>query len=157
MATKRESRTERHRYTVAEVNSALPEVTRRWASALELRAQLRLHHARLEDAGHSVSEKVPAGASPEVRRDHLVLLALRDTLRDELNAISDTGCVIRDLDTGLCDWPGEHAGREVWLCWRVGEPECGWFHGKDDGFAGRRPASELSTPVAPLPTARVRR
>ena len=151
----------RRRYTVSEVNDSIAEVTRRWTAALELRAQLRRHHARLEEAGYPASEKLPDDASPEVRRDHLVLLGLRDALRDELAAIGATGCVVRDLDTGLCDWLGEHGGREVWLCWRVGEPECAWYHGMEDGFAGRRPVSELLVaeppPAAPLPPARVRR
>ncbi len=147
----------RRRYTVAEVNRHLPAVTRRWTAALELRAQLRRYHARLEEAGHPAAEKLADDASPEVRRDHLVLLGLRDALRDELAAIGDTGCVLRDLDTGLCDWLGEHSGRDVWLCWRVGEPECAWFHGLDDGFGGRRPVSELTPPPAPLPVARARR
>lgn len=148
----------RRSYTVEEVNAFIPEVTRRWAAALELRAQLRRHHARLEDAGYPASEKLPPDAPPDVRRDHLVLLGLRDALRDELAAIGATGCIVRDLDTGLCDWLGEHGGREVWLCWRVGETECAWFHGIDDGFAGRRPVTELAPPPAvPLPPARVRR
>ncbi len=147
------------RFTVAEVNAALPEVTRRWTAALELRAQLRRHHARLEDAGHDLAEQVADDAPPDVRRDHLVMLGLRDALREELAAIAATGCVLRDLDTGLCDWPGQHAGGAVWLCWRVGEPACEWFHGKDEGFAGRRPVSELlePPPPAPLPVARARR
>lgn len=145
------------RYTLDEVNARLPEVTRRWAATLELRAQLRRLHARIEEAGFEASEEVDADAPPEVRRDHLVLLALRDALRDELAAIDATGCVVRDLDTGLCDWLGEHAGHEVWLCWRVGEPEVGWFHDLEAGFAGRRPVSELTPPPAELPPARVRR
>ena len=141
----------RRRFTVDEVNDALPEVTKRWAAALELRAQVRRHHERLEAAGQIVGDTPPAGASPEVKRDHLVLLAMRDALRDELTAIGATGCVVRDLDTGLCDWLGEHAGRDVWLCWRVGEPECAWWHDLEAGFAGRRPISELTVPPPQLP------
>jgi hypothetical protein len=147
----------RRRYTVEEVNEALPEVTRRWAAALELRAQGRMHQARVEAAGHTIADKLPASASADVRRDHAVLLALREALRDELAAIGVTGCVVRDLDTGLCDWLGEHGGRDVWLCWRVGEPECAWFHDLEAGFAGRRPISELTVPPAALPPARARR
>ncbi len=147
----------RRRYTIEEVNEALPEVTRRWAAALELRAQARRHQARLEAAGHVVADKPPPGADPEVRRDHAVLLGLRDALRDELAAIGATGCVVRDLDTGLCDWLGEHAGQDVWLCWRVGEPACAWFHELEAGFAGRRPISELAVTPMALPPARIRR
>lgn len=131
------------RFTVPEVNQLLPEVTRRWRSALELRGQLRRVHDRLEDEGISAGEVPDGDADPVVHRDHLVLLALRDSLHDELTAIGETGCIVRDLDSGLCDWLGEHGGEDVWLCWRIGEPALGWYHAIDAGFAGRRPVSEL--------------
>jgi hypothetical protein len=50
--------------------------------------------------------------------------------------------VVRDLDSGLCDFPARRAGRDVFLCWRVGEPEIGWWHEPDAGFRGRRPVDE---------------
>ncbi|HVK75539.1 MAG TPA: DUF2203 domain-containing protein [Kofleriaceae bacterium] len=145
------------RYTVEEVNQLLPEVNRRWQSVLELRAQIRRATDRLEAEGHTAGDPLPADASPEARRDHLVVVALRDSLRDELAAIGDTGCVVRDLDTGLCDWLGEHGGRDVWLCWRFGERELAWFHELDAGFAGRRPVSELTEPARSPESPRSRR
>ena len=139
------------RYTVGEVNQLLPEVTRRWLSALELRGQLRRVSDRLEAEGLTPGDEPPDDATPDLRRDHLVLMAMQDSLRDELAAIEQTGCILRDLDAGLCDWLGEHHGRDVWLCWRVGERELGWFHELDAGFAGRRPVSELLAEPEPRP------
>jgi hypothetical protein len=52
------------------------------------------------------------------------------------------GVVVRDLDSGLCDFPARRAGRDVFLCWQVGEPEIGWWHEPDAGFRGRRPLDE---------------
>ena len=36
------------------------------------------------------------------------------------------------------------SGRQVWLCWRLGEESVGWWHGLDTGFDGRRPLAELA-------------
>ena len=53
--------------------------------------------------------------------------------------IADLGVALRDLATGLCDFPAVIEGRPVYLCWRLGEPEVGWWHPRDAGVAGRRP------------------
>jgi hypothetical protein len=57
-------------------------------------------------------------------------------LVDEINA---HGAEVKDLDTGLIDFPALRNGETVLLCWRLGEDEIGFWHGTEDGFAGRRP------------------
>jgi hypothetical protein len=50
------------------------------------------------------------------------------------------GALVKDLDSGLVDFPARGpGGGDVLLCWKVGEPEIGFWHGPEDGFAGRRP------------------
>jgi hypothetical protein len=49
------------------------------------------------------------------------------------------GVLVKDLDRGLVDFPAVRDGEEVLLCWHVGEPEIGFWHGVDEGFAGRKP------------------
>jgi hypothetical protein len=64
-------------------------------------------------------------------------------LRGSMKALSAQGIVMRDLEAGLVDFSARSAsGREYWLCWRLGEPEVGYWHWPEDGFAGRRPVSE---------------
>ena len=46
---------------------------------------------------------------------------------------------VKDLDRGLVDFPCVHRGREVLLCWELGEDEVAFWHGADEGYAGRRP------------------
>ena len=46
---------------------------------------------------------------------------------------------MRDVDTGLLDFPSLREGETVLLCWQPGEPAVAWWHGVEDGFAGRRP------------------
>ncbi len=56
-----------------------------------------------------------------------------------LEKIESTGCVVKDLDVGLLDFPSIVNDEEVYLCWRVGEDRIRYFHRQDEGFAGRKP------------------
>jgi hypothetical protein len=49
------------------------------------------------------------------------------------------GVLVKDLDRGLVDFPALRADEEVLLCWQVGEDEVGYWHGLEEGFAGRKP------------------
>jgi hypothetical protein len=54
--------------------------------------------------------------------------------------IHELGALVKGLDDGLIDFPSRGpSGGDVLLCWKVGEPEIAWWHGPEDGFAGRRP------------------
>jgi hypothetical protein len=57
-------------------------------------------------------------------------------LVDEITA---HGAQVKDLDSGLIDFPALRRGETVLLCWQLGEDEIAWWHREDDGFAGRRP------------------
>jgi hypothetical protein len=67
----------------------------------------------------------------------------RDTSAERLKAVissvQESGCIIKDLDIGLVDFPTLFRGEEVYLCWKLGEPGIGFWHGTDEGFAGRKP------------------
>ena len=56
-----------------------------------------------------------------------------------VDEITSHGAEVKDLDTGLVDFPALHRGETVLLCWQLGEDEIVWWHRVDDGFAGRRP------------------
>jgi hypothetical protein len=49
------------------------------------------------------------------------------------------GVQIKDLDIGLLDFPWLREGEIALLCWRLGEAEIGYWHGIDEGYAGRKP------------------
>jgi hypothetical protein len=67
----------------------------------------------------------------------------RDLIKQHLELITGLGIQIKDLDTGLIDFPTMYQGEEVLLCWRLGEPAIGYWHTYQDGFLGRRPVSIL--------------
>jgi hypothetical protein len=56
-----------------------------------------------------------------------------------IRRIAELGAVVKDPAQGLLDFPALRRGEEVCLCWRLGEAELGYWHGLDEGFAGRKP------------------
>ena len=60
-------------------------------------------------------------------------------LREALLETEAAGCLVKDLDIGLIDFPCLVDRREVYLCWKLGEPAIGFWHGADEGFDGRKP------------------
>ena len=144
----------KHYFTVTEANQQLGDLRALFERVMQLRAQLKTLYQRLDRAGHAPREddlKGPAGEerddeeklSPEVTRDLSWFRGLVETLREQVDGIQGTGCLIKDIEVGLVDWPAMHAGREVLLCWRYGEPEVGFWHELHAGFRGRRPVAEL--------------
>jgi hypothetical protein len=60
-------------------------------------------------------------------------------LKQLLDNFEEIGCLVKDLDVGLIDFPALYRGMEVYLCWRFGEADIRFWHPIDEGFAGRRP------------------
>ena len=76
----------------------------------------------------------PDTGKPGARRDSAAA-----QLRDSMEAIEKLGCLLKDLDIGLADFPTLYRGREAYLCWKLGETAIRFWHGVDEGFAGRKP------------------
>jgi hypothetical protein len=60
-------------------------------------------------------------------------------LSEHVEGLTALGCQVKDVDTGLVDFPAVHRGQPVLLCWRLGEDEVAHWHGLTEGFAGRKP------------------
>ena len=56
-----------------------------------------------------------------------------------LEQVQALGVIVKDLDAGLVDFPSVRESEEVLLCWQLGEDDVAFWHGYDDGFAGRQP------------------
>jgi hypothetical protein len=65
--------------------------------------------------------------------------SVQQTLKAELEYLAERGILLRDPETGLVDFPAEHEGRRVLLCWRLGESDVAWYHEEHAGFSGRKP------------------
>ena len=64
-------------------------------------------------------------------------------LANFIDELSRLGVELKGPD-GLCDFPSIRDGREVYLCWRLGEPQVTFWHEKNTGFAGRQPIDRQS-------------
>ncbi len=77
------------------------------------------------------------------RRLRLRMQGLVDQMQATVARIDGWGITLRDIDTGLVDFPALVNGRQIWLCWRLGEGSVEWWHELEAGVAGRRPLIEL--------------
>ena len=77
-----------------------------------------------------------------VRSEHNRLIS---QIKDALDRIHSTGCVVKDLGAGLLDFPAILKNEEVYLCWRVGEDRIRFYHRQDEGFSGRKPIDPEDT------------
>ena len=64
---------------------------------------------------------------------------LEESLRSSIERIHATGCIVKDLNIGLLDFPSRLNNEDVYLCWRLGEDRIRFYHRQDEGFAGRKP------------------
>jgi len=131
------------RFTLAEAQSLIPEVEQTLRSAISLKATYEQAEAKL---GH-IAHRITASGGLLVDRSKLLeTKQMRDytagQLRQSMETIQRTGCLVKDLDTGLIDFPCLFRGQEVYLCWRLGEPEIGYWHGVEEGFGGRKPIDD---------------
>jgi hypothetical protein len=121
---------DRH-YTVEQANAALDFVTERVERLRAARVQLGDEEARaaLNEAGPTNG----GGSAGRVVSE--AFLELQRALGD----LQEMEIVLRDLDSGLVDFPALREGREIYLCWQEGEDEVAFWHDTDTGFAGREP------------------
>jgi hypothetical protein len=67
-----------------------------------------------------------------------------DQMSAAVARIDEIGISLRDIERGLIDFPALVTGRQVWLCWQIGEADIRYWHELDAGFGGRRPITQLT-------------
>ncbi len=106
-----------------------------------------------EELAHAAARIMLMGGSLPAHAE----LGQKKTERDEfasqvqeaVSKILDTGCLVKDLDEGLVDFPCLMHGEEAYLCWKLGEERIGYWHGIEEGFAGRKPLDDSSSDDSP--------
>ena len=126
-------------FTPEEANALLPRVRPLVERMVAHRRKLLAAQAREEELGARIAGNgggidpgAPARTEQELERELQALARCVDEL-------AELGVQVKDLDTGLIDFPALRRGEEVLLCWRLGEDDVGYWHGLEAGFAGRRP------------------
>jgi hypothetical protein len=77
-----------------------------------------------------------------VRRKRAALESHLQAAKDSVAEIDAIGVQVKDLDTGLLDFPCEINGEIVLLCWKLGENRIDYWHTVEDGFRGRQPIDD---------------
>jgi hypothetical protein len=116
-------------FTVDEADAELDELRERLPRLRTARDALIASSRRITDAVASDG----GGVAGSDWFEH------QEALKAEVLFLADRGILLRDPDTGLVDFPAEHDGRRVFLCWKLGEERVAWFHEETGGFGGRRP------------------
>jgi hypothetical protein len=127
------------RFTLVEAQSLIPEVESLLRQALDAKGG----YQDAEQVIHRFSEHVMMMGGVMVDRERaLESRARRDEaasrLRGRIEAVLETGCLVKDLEIGLVDFPTLLRGVEVYLCWKLGESGITFWHGVDEGFRGRK-------------------
>jgi hypothetical protein len=131
------------RFTLAEAQALIPTLDRLLRNAVVLKAD----YEESERAVQSFTEHVMMMGGVAVDRARALETrkrreALAAALRSAIEKILEFGCQLKDLDTGLIDFPTLFRGDEVYLCWKLGEPSIQFWHGLEEGFRGRRPIDQ---------------
>ena len=126
------------RFTLQQAEELLPAINRLIRNAVLQKSE----YESAEEELQSITRRVMVAGGMIVDRDAVGVVRRRlegaaESLKQSLTEIQETGCVVKDLDVGLVDFPTLFRGREVYLCWRMDEPSIRYWHG-EEGFRGRK-------------------
>jgi hypothetical protein len=124
----------KRRFTLEQANKTLPLVSRIVNDIVKAHEAATGLQAKLETAPQPGKEQQQTETDLEKKLDRL---------QDLVDELSDVGCELKDYQSGLVDFIGRHQGRDVYLCWKLGEGKIGYWHELQTGFAGRQPVSVL--------------
>jgi len=131
------------RFTLAEAESLIPLLDRLLREAVAMKAE----YDEAEGILQGLKEHVVLMGGVMVNRNQAVEARGRREvsgarLREALEQVKATGGQVKDLEMGLVDFPTLYRGREVCLCWKLGETAIEFWHGVDEGFRGRKPIDQ---------------
>ena len=119
--------------TRAEIEPSLIEAMESRRKMADLEATILALTERIVRMG-GVSIPYEKAAATRLERDRVAA-----SLQDAIDRIHSTGCVVKDIEVGLLDFPARINGEAVYLCWRLGEDRIRFYHSQDEGFSGRKP------------------
>ena len=127
------------RFTLWEAERLLPQIREWMRDAVSLKSE----YDEAERAVHSLVERimVMGGIIVDGKRaseDKARRESTGEHLKSVLESIQESGCLVKDLEKGLVDFPTLFRGEEVYLCWKLDEPSIAFWHGVQEGFAGRK-------------------
>ena len=130
-------------FKLADAERLLPQVGQLLHQAIFHRSEYQKTDRELNEFQTRI--RVSGGARVD-RSAYLAVRARRDTsaaaMKQALAEIEQAGALVKDLDIGLIDFLCLYEGREVCLCWKLGEDGIRFWHGTEEGFRGRKPIDD---------------
>ncbi len=123
-------------FTLEEANAFIPTLEELMSKLKEQVGRMSSEYTEIED----LREVVRSNGGHHSGNRYLGEIARFAGLIHEVNS---HGCILKDVARGLVDFPFLKDGREIYLCWMLGEKSIGWWHERDEGFAGRQPIETL--------------
>lgn len=120
-------------FSVAEAEALIPELEKIFDAILEIAAKAE---AKAEVVRKLTQDESRRAAELAIERSQLQFLA--NGMNEWFQKIADLGALPKGLDPALVDFPHRLEGRDVVLCWKLGETKIAYYHGADEGFSGRK-------------------
>jgi len=128
-----------HYFTREEAEALLPqisvvlrEIQVKYESVLQTQEELDALRMQAAGNGYHLQDRIV-----NLQRE---LSQQAQTLRKLLDELTGFGCVLKDPERGLIDFLSLRSGREIYLCWYLGEERINFWHDLEAGFAGRQPS-----------------
>ncbi len=129
-------------FSLAEASALLPRLAEMLEALRRTRDQAVLKKTQVDLLWRRLEQGEPVLGA--LGQEQHALDGLTSRLAAVAQEVEATGCVLRDVDLGLVDFPFRaRGGVTVFLCWRLGEPGIAFWHGVDEGYAGRKPIARL--------------
>lgn len=128
-------------FSVNEATGLLPRLTALIGTLRDVRDQALVKRAQIDRLWRRLDAGEPVLS--EIGTQQRALDGLSERLVALAAEVESIGCVLRDLDTGVVDFPYRVRGGTVFLCWKLGEPAIRFWHRPEEGFAGRKPIAKL--------------
>ena len=126
-------------FTVEEANGALEELRPIVARMVEHRQNLTTAQRRQRELVTRIAGNGGDMMPSDLREAAEMIEREAAAIADCAERIDQAGAQVKSLEEGLLDFPALRGDEEVLLCWKLGEDEIRFWHGADEGFAGRRP------------------
>lgn len=137
-------------FSVEEANHALPLVRSIVGDIVSFYSDLHERHDRLQAVKRRNSASrgsMPPEYNEELTQMEADLHRDAEKLQGYISELQALGVELKDLSKGLVDFPGLVEGREVCLCWMLGESEVAFWHELDAGFTGRQSLMAGTSPA----------
>ena len=126
-------------FTPDEANALLPELRPLVDEMVSAKRDLDEAQERAEEVSARISGNGGGLPPDQLAAVHDLVSRRATVLARALEQVQSLGVIVKDLDSGLVDFPSVREGEEVLLCWQLGEDAVAFWHGYEDGYAGRRP------------------